>query len=86
VLCNEHGHLVYCTNLPVARESMKDPTTFCIVCRCIAAEGPRDWEKELAPHDVAAVWQRRGAEHAILFPEGRSLPFSPRGKVFRLSR
>jgi hypothetical protein len=29
VLCNEHGHLVYCTNLPVARECMKDATTFC---------------------------------------------------------
>jgi len=59
VLCNEHGHLVYCT-LPVARECMKDPTTFCMVCRCIAGEGPKDWEKELAPHDVAAVRQRRG--------------------------
>jgi hypothetical protein len=60
VLCNEHGHLVYCSNLPVARECMKDPTTFCMVCRCIAGEGPANWETELAPHDVAAVWQRRG--------------------------
>jgi len=27
---------------------------------------------------------RTAREHAILLPEGRSLPFSPRGKVFRL--
>lgn len=64
VLCNDHGHLVYCTNLPAARECMKDPTTFCMVCRCIAGEGPEFWENELAPHDVAAVRARlsqRGA-------------------------
>ena len=29
---------------------------------------------------------RTAREHAILLPEGRSLPFSPRGKVFRISR
>jgi hypothetical protein len=61
VLCNEHAHLVYCSNVPVARECMKDPTTFCMVCRCIAGEGPANWENELAPHDVAAVYARRGA-------------------------
>jgi hypothetical protein len=55
-------HQDYCTNLPVARECMKDPTTFCMVCRCIAGEGPENWETELAPHDVAAVWTRRGKE------------------------
>jgi hypothetical protein len=60
VLCNEHSHLVYCTNLPSARECMKDPTSFCMVCRCIAGEGPENWESELADHDVAAVWLRRG--------------------------
>jgi hypothetical protein len=64
VLCNEHGHLVYCSNVPVARECMKDPTTFCMVCRCIAGEGPENWESELAPHDVAAVYLRRGAHLA----------------------
>lgn len=58
VLCNEHGHLVYCTSLPTARECMKDPTIFCMVCRYIAGEGPANWENELAPHDVAAVWLR----------------------------
>jgi hypothetical protein len=61
VLCNEHGHLVYVTNLPVARDCMKDPTIFCMVCRCIAGEGPANWENELSPDDVAAVWLRRGA-------------------------
>ena len=60
VLCNEHGHLIYSPNLPAAREMMKDPTIFCMVCRCIAGEGPANWENELAPHDVAAVWARRG--------------------------
>lgn len=60
VLCNEHGTLVYCTNLPVARECMKDPTTFCQICRCIAGEGPEDWEQRMAPHEVAAVRARRG--------------------------
>jgi hypothetical protein len=59
-LCNEHGHLVYCTNLPVARECMKNATTFCMVCRCIAGEGSEDWETQLAPHDIAAVSSRRG--------------------------
>lgn len=38
VLCNEHSTLIYCTNLPVARECMKDPTTFCMPCRVIAGE------------------------------------------------
>jgi hypothetical protein len=60
VLCNEHGTLVYCTNLPVARECMKDPTEFCMICRVIAGEGPEDWERTFAPHEVAAVWARRG--------------------------
>ncbi len=64
VLCNEHGHLIYCTGMPTARECMKDPTIFCMVCRCIAGEGPENWERELAPHDVAAVWLRRGADLA----------------------
>lgn len=69
VLCNEHGHLVYCTNLPSARECMKDATTFCLVCRCIAGEGPQNWEQELAPHDVAAIWERRGEHLAKKAPE-----------------
>jgi hypothetical protein len=60
VLCNEHGTLVYCTNLPVARECMKDPTEFCMICRVIAGEGPEDWERTFAPHEVAQVWTRRG--------------------------
>jgi len=60
VLCNEHGHLVYCTNLPVARECMKDPTSFCMVCRCIAGEGPEDWETRagLVDSEVVTVWLR----------------------------
>ena len=61
VLCNEHGNLVYCTNLPVARECMKDPTKFCMICRAISGEGPEDWERTFAPHEVAQVWARRGA-------------------------
>lgn len=62
VLCNEHGHLVYCTNLPVARECMKDATTFCMVCRCIAGEAGPDWESGagLTNEEVATVWTRRG--------------------------
>ncbi len=40
VLCNEHGFLVYVTNMPAARECMKDPTTFCVMCRAIAGECP----------------------------------------------
>jgi hypothetical protein len=59
VLCNEHGHLIYSTNLPTARHLMKDPTIFCMVCRCIAGEGPKDWEKELVSDDVAKVLKRR---------------------------
>ena len=39
VLCNEHGNLVYCTNLPMARASMKDATMFCDECRTLAGEG-----------------------------------------------
>jgi hypothetical protein len=60
VLCNEHGYLVYCSNLPVARECMKDPTTFCIVCRCIAGEGPQDWETSagLRSEEIVTVWSR----------------------------
>lgn len=58
VLCNDHGHLVYCTNLPTARKCMKDPTIFCIPCRVIAGEGPENWENELAPDDVTKVKDR----------------------------
>jgi hypothetical protein len=61
VLCNEHGTLVYCTNLPVARECMKDPTEFCMICRVIAGEGPEDWERTFAPHEVAKVCVRYAA-------------------------
>jgi hypothetical protein len=66
VLCNEHGYLIYSTNLPMAREMMKDPTIFCMVCRCIAGEGPEDWEHTagLVSEDIAAVWLRRGAHLA----------------------
>lgn len=60
VLCNEHGYLIYCSALPTARECMKDPTIFCMVCRCIAGEGPANWENELLPEEVAMVWTRRG--------------------------
>lgn len=61
VLCNEHGHLVYCTNLPVARECMKDPTTFCMVCRCIAGEAGPDWEQSagLVADEIATIFLRR---------------------------
>lgn len=58
VLCNEHGHLIYCTNLPTARELMKDPTIFCMMCRVIAGEGPEDWERHLSPDDIAVAQQR----------------------------
>ena len=60
VLCNEHGHLVYCTNLPVARECMKDATTFCMVCRCIAGEAGPDWEHSagLVSEEVVTVCNR----------------------------
>jgi hypothetical protein len=58
VLCNEHGHLIYCTNMPTARELMKDPTVFCMMCRVIAGEGPQDWQSHLCPDDVAAVLMR----------------------------
>jgi len=66
ILCNEHGYLVYCTNLPMARECMKDPTTFCMVCRCIAGQGPEDWETRagLRSEEIAAVWLRRRVYHA----------------------
>lgn len=66
VLCNEHGHLVYCTNMPSARECMKDPTTFCMVCRCIAGEAGPDWEQHagLTDAEIVVVWTRRGAELA----------------------
>jgi hypothetical protein len=60
VLCNEHSRLIYTTNLPSARECMKDPTSFCMLCRCIAGEGPTNWESELLEDEVAAVWMRRG--------------------------
>ena len=60
VLCNDHGHLIYSTNLPMAREMMKDPTIFCMVCRCIAGEAGPDWETSagLVTEEVAAVWDR----------------------------
>lgn len=60
VLCNEHGYLIYSTNLPAAREMMKDPTIFCMVCRCIAGEAPEDWEHSagLRDEEIAAVWNR----------------------------
>lgn len=66
VLCNEHGYLVYCSNLPVARECMKDPTTFCMVCRCISGEAGPDWETSagLRDEEVALVWTRRGSDLA----------------------
>jgi hypothetical protein len=60
VLCNEHGHLIYCANLPVARECMKDPTTFCMVCRCIAGEAGPDWQTSagLLAEEIAIVLRR----------------------------
>ena len=64
VLCNEHGHLIYSTNLPAARQMMKDPTIFCMLCRVISGEGPEDWERHMSPDDVVTVWLRRGAELA----------------------
>ncbi len=64
VLCNEHGHLVYCTNLPVARECMKDATSFCMVCRAIAGQAGEGWENQLTANEVALVWTRRGAHLA----------------------
>src|ERR1700675_3144460 len=39
VLCNEHSTIIHCTNLPVARDCMKDATMFCDECRTIAGEG-----------------------------------------------
>lgn len=35
VLCNEHGTIVHCTNMPAARDCMKDATNFCDDCRAI---------------------------------------------------
>ncbi len=64
VLCNEHGHLVYCTNLPGARECMKDATSFCMVCRAIAGEAGEGWENQLTSAEVATVWTRREAHLA----------------------
>ena len=63
ILCNEHSYLIYCTNLPVARECMKDPTTFCMVCRCIAGEAGPDWATSagLRDEEITEVMQRRGA-------------------------
>jgi hypothetical protein len=60
VLCNEHGHLIYTTNMPSARELMKDPTAFCMVCRCIAGEAGPHWEAEagLTSEEIATVWNR----------------------------
>src|SRR6202044_1813278 len=60
VLCNEHGHLIYSTNLPMAREMMKDPTIFCMVCRCIAGEAGPNWETSagLVAEEVVTVWNR----------------------------
>ena len=57
VLCNEHGYLIYCSDMRPARGLMKDPTEFCMPCRCIAGEGPEDWEKSagMADHDIDAV-------------------------------
>lgn|SRR3990167_6027012 len=60
-LCNEHGHLVYCSNLAVARECMKDPTSFCMVCRSIEGEAGEDWERGLTSEEVDHVWVRRAA-------------------------
>ena len=37
VVCDAHGTLVNCTNLPAARSSMKDATNFCDDCRSIEA-------------------------------------------------
>ena len=61
VLCNEHGHIIYSTNLPAARDCMKDATIFCMVCRCIAGEAGPDWETSagLVDSEIAAVWTRR---------------------------
>ena len=38
VLCNEHGHLIYSPSLPTARELMKDPASFCMLCRVLAGD------------------------------------------------
>jgi hypothetical protein len=37
VLCNEHATNVFCTNMPAARQCMKDATEFCDECREIQA-------------------------------------------------
>lgn len=74
VLCETHGHLVYCTNLPVARECMKDSTSFCMVCRCIAGEAGPDWEQSagLVSEEIVTVWNRIktiGGEFRDLHPK-----------------
>jgi hypothetical protein len=61
VLCNEHGHLVYSPNLPVARECMKDATSFCMLCRAIAGEVPVE-DAGLTDEEVATVQARKNRE------------------------
>lgn len=36
VLCNVHSTIVHCTNMPTARECMKDTLNFCDDCRNLA--------------------------------------------------
>ena len=59
VLCNEHGHLIYVTNVPTARQLMKDPTSFCMVCRAISGEASEEWEWLMTSEEVELVHQRR---------------------------
>ncbi len=61
VLCNDHGHLVYTTNMPVARECMKAPTNFCMVCRAISPDRTEDWERGLTAGEVTVVRLRQEA-------------------------
>jgi hypothetical protein len=75
VLCNDHSQIVHTTNLPSARECMKDATNFCSLCRCIAGEGGKDWEKTmgLSDHEIEIVRSRRIALRPPAPPEGRKM-------------
>src|SRR5689334_3487241 len=74
VLCNEHGHLIYSANLPAARAMMKDPTIFCMVCRCIAGEAGPDWEHSagLISEEITTVWNRIKLSTGLYADKGKN--------------
>jgi len=58
VVCDTHGYLVYCSNLPAARQCMKNADEFCMVCRAIIGEVPVE-DAGLTTEEIATVWTRR---------------------------